>query len=72
MSKKLLYLNIFLFLITSCSYERNIGSNYFCEKLNIKCLKKNEIVVFKTSKGDFDVKLYGENYPVTVLSLIHI
>ena len=66
MLKKLIYLNIFLFLITGCSYERNLDSNYYCEKLNLKCLKKNEIVVFRTSKGDFDVELYGENNPVTV------
>ena len=70
MLKKLLYLNIFLFFITGCSYERNLDSNYYCEKLNLKCLKKNEIVVFKTSKGDFDVKLYGEKSPVTVNNFI--
>ena len=70
MLKKLLYLNAFLFLITSCSYEKNLDSNFYCEKLNLKCLKKNEIVVFKTSKGDFDVKLYGENNPVTVNNFI--
>ena len=57
-------------MITGCSYERNLDSNYYCEKLNLKCLKKNEIVVFKTSKGDFDVKLYGENNPVTVNNFI--
>ena len=71
MLKKLLYLNIFLFLITGCSYERNSDSNYYCEKLNLKCLKKDKIVVFKTSKGDFDVKLYGENNPVTVNNFIN-
>ena len=57
-------------MITGCSYERNLDSNYYCEKLNLKCLKKNEIVVFKTSKGDFDVQLYGENNPVTVNNFI--
>ena len=59
-----------MFLITACSYERNLDSNYYCEKLNLKCLKKNEIVVFKTSKGDFDVQLYGESNPVTVNNFI--
>ena len=57
-------------MITACSYERNLDSNYYCEKLNLKCLKKNEIVVFKTSKGDFDVQLYGESNPVTVNNFI--
>ncbi len=70
MLKKLLHLNLFLFLITGCSYERTLDSKYYCEKLNLKCLKKNEIVVFKTSKGNFDVQLYGENNPVTVNNFI--
>ena len=70
MLKKFLYLNIFLFLIIGCSYKKNLDSTYYCEKLNLKCLKKNEIVVFKTSKGDFDVQLYGENNPVTVNNFI--
>ena len=47
-----------------------MDSNYYCEKLNINCIKKNRIVTFKTSKGDFDVKLYGENNPVTVNNFI--
>ncbi len=70
MLKKLLFWNVILFLITGCGYERNLDSDYYCEKLNLKCLKRNEIVVFKTSKGNFDVKLYGENNPVTVNNFI--
>ena len=57
-------------MITGCSYEKNLDSSYYCKKLNLKCLKKNEIVVFKTSKGNFDVQLYGENNPVTVNNFI--
>ena len=30
----------------------------------------NQRVVFKTSKGNFDVQLYGENKPVTVSNFI--
>ena len=59
-----------MFLITACSFKKHLDSDYYCEKLNLKCLKKNEIVVFKTSKGNFDVKLYGENNPVTVNNFI--
>ena len=70
MLKKLLYFNLYFFLITGCSYEGNLDSNYYCEKLNLDCLKKNEMVVFRTSKGDFDVQLYGENNPVTVNNFI--
>tara|TARA_B100000524_G_scaffold137638_1_gene68890 strand:- start:54 stop:659 length:606 start_codon:yes stop_codon:yes gene_type:complete len=57
-------------LITGCSYKSNLDSNYYCEKLNLRCIKKNERVVFNTSKGDFDVQLYGENSPVTVNNFI--
>ncbi len=57
-------------LITGCSYKSILDSNYFCEKFNLKCIKNNERVAFKTSKGDFDVVLYGENSPVTVSNFI--
>ena len=70
MLKNFLYFNVFLFLITGCSYRGNLDSDYYCEKLNLKCLRKNEIVIFRTSKGDFDVQLYGENNPVTVNNFI--
>ena len=33
-------------------------------------MKKNERVVFKTSKGNIDVQLYGKNKPVTVSNFI--
>ena len=57
-------------MIAGCSYNNNLDSNYYCEKLNLNCLKKNRRVTFKTSKGDFDVKLYGQNNPVTVNNFI--
>ena len=47
-----------------------MDTNYYCEKLNLNCIKRDRIVSFKTSKGDFDVKLYGENNPVTVNNFI--
>ena len=61
---------MFLFLITSCSYRSSFDSNYYCKKLNLNCIKKNQRVSFKTSKGDFDVKLFGETHPVTVNNFI--
>ena len=70
MLKPLLLLKILLLLTTSCSYKRVLDSNYYCQKLNLNCLTKNQIVVFKTSKGNFDVKLYGESNPVTVSNFI--
>jgi len=57
-------------LITGCSHKNIIDSDYYCEKLDLNCLKKNQRVSFKTSKGDFEVKLYGENNPVTVSNFI--
>ena len=57
-------------MITGCIYNNVIDSNYYCERLNISCIKNNRRVSFKTSKGDFDVKLYGENNPVTVNNFI--
>ena len=57
-------------LIIGCSYRRTFDSNYYCEKLNLSCIKKNQIVEFKTSKGNFDVKLYGKKKPVTVSNFI--
>ena len=57
-------------MISSCSYKVVLDSKYYCEKLKFNCLKENKIVSFKTSKGEFDVELYAENYPVTVTNFI--
>ena len=59
-----------LFLIVSCSYKSVYNSNYFCEKLDLSCIKKDYIAEFKTSKGYFYVKLYGKENPVTVGNFI--
>ena len=57
-------------LIAGCGSKNVFDSNYFCKKLDLNCIKKNQRVVFKTSKGNFDVELYGENKPVTVSNFI--
>jgi len=57
-------------LITGCSSESFFNSNYYCKKLELNCTNKNHRVVFKTSKGDLDIQLYGENNPVTVSNFI--
>ena len=36
----------------------------------MNCLKENKIVHFKTSKGDFEVELYGKDNPVTVSNFL--
>lgn len=57
-------------MVSGCSYKEFIDSNYYCEKLFLNCIKKNRRVSFKTSKGDFEVKLYGEHNPVAVNNFI--
>ena len=59
-----------MFLITSCSIKNEIDSNYVCQKLKLICTQENKIVFFKTSKGDFEVELFGKDNPVTVSNFI--
>ena len=58
-----------LLLITSCS-NNSFSSKFYCEKLNLDCIKNNQRVAFKTSKGDFEVQLFGKTNPVTVTNFI--
>ena len=57
-------------MLPACSYKNEIDSNYYCQKLKINCVKKNKIVLFKTSKGNFEVKLFGKDNPVTVSNFL--
>ena len=59
-----------MFFVTACSIKNEIDSNYYCQKLNFKCTKDNKIAYFKTSKGDFEVKLFGKDNPVTVSNFL--
>ena len=59
-----------MFLITACSFKNEIDSNYYCQKLKLRCTQNNKIVYFKTSKGDFEVELFGEDNPVTVSNFL--
>ena len=54
----------------SCSFKNEIDSNYYCQKLKISCIKDNKVVNFITSKGDFQVKLFGKDNPVTVSNFL--
>ncbi len=54
-----------MFLVQACSSNNKIDSNYYCQKLKYSCSKNNKLVLFKTSKGDFEVKLFGKDNPVT-------
>ena len=54
----------------ACGYKNKIDSNYYCQKLKLSCIQSNKVVYFKTSKGDFEVKLFGKDNPVTVSNFL--
>ena len=54
----------------ACSFKNEIDSNYYCQKLKFNCTKNNKVALFKTSKGNFEVKLFGKDNPVTVSNFI--
>jgi peptidyl-prolyl cis-trans isomerase A (cyclophilin A)/peptidyl-prolyl cis-trans isomerase B (cyclophilin B) len=56
--------------VSACSFKSQIDSNYYCQKLKLNCKKNNEIAHFKTSKGNFEVELFGKDNPVTVTNFI--
>ncbi len=59
-----------MFLINACSFKNKIDSNYYCQRFKFNCTQVNQIAYFKTSKGDFEVELFGKDNPVTVSNFI--
>ena len=59
-----------MFLFQACSYKNKVDSNYYCQKLKFSCIQSNKVVYFKTTKGDFEVKLFGKDNPVTVSNFL--
>ena len=59
-----------LIFVPACSYKNEIDSNYYCQKLKFSCTENNKIALFKTSKGNFEVKLFGKDSPVTVSNFL--
>jgi len=59
-----------LFFIQACRFKNEINSNYYCQKLNFSCIQSNKIVYFETTKGDFEVELFGKDNPVTVSNFL--
>jgi len=57
-------------LVQACGYKSKFDSNYYCQKLKFSCIQSNKLVNFKTSKGDFEVKLFGKDNPVTVSNFL--
>ena len=54
----------------ACGFKNKIDSNYYCQKLKYSCIQRNKVVYFKTTKGDFEVKLFGKDNPVTVSNFL--
>ena len=59
-----------MLLVQACSYKNKLDSNYYCQKLKLNCVQRNKVIYFKTTKGDFEVKLFGEDNPVTVSNFL--
>ncbi len=59
-----------MLLVQACSHKNKIDTIYYCQKLNLSCVKDDKKVLFKTSKGDFEIKLFGEDNPVTVSNFL--
>ena len=57
-------------MVQACNYKNEIDSNYYCQKLKFSCVKNNKIAIFETSKGNFEVKLFGKDNPVTVSNFL--
>ena len=57
-------------MVRTCNFKNEIDSNFYCQKLKLSCIQENIIVQFKTSKGDFEVKLFGKDNPVTVSNFL--
>ena len=57
-------------MVQACSNKNKLDSNYYCQKLKFTCIQSDKVVNFKTSKGDFAVKLFGKDNPVTVSNFL--
>ena len=59
-----------MILVQACSYKYKGDSSYYCQKIKLSCTQNNKVVSFKTSRGDFEVKLFGKDNPVTVSNFL--
>ena len=57
-------------MVQACNYKNKVDSTYYCQKLKFSCVKANKIALFETSKGNFEVKLFGKDNPVTVSNFL--
>ena len=47
-----------------------MDSKHYCQKLKFSCIYVDKVINFKTTKGDFEVKLFGKDSPVTVSNFL--
>ena len=59
-----------MFLINCCGYKNEKNTQYFCERLDLNCNTKENVLVFNTSKGILKIQLFSESHPVTVANFI--
>ena len=59
-----------LFLLPACSFKNQIDANYYCKKLKLNCIQDDKVIFFKTSKGDFEIRLFGKDNPLTVSNFL--
>ena len=57
-------------MLQACRYKNEIDTNYYCQKFKFSCIKSNRVVYFETTKGDFEVKLFGKDNPLTVSNFL--
>ena len=57
-------------MVQSCFFKNELDSNYYCQKLKFNCTYDNKVISFETSKGNFEVKLFGKDSPVTVSNFL--
>ena len=69
MFKAISLIQVLLFT-SACSIKSKLDTNYYCQKLKLDCIKGNKVILFKTSKGDFEIKLFGKDNPVTVSNFL--
>ena len=54
----------------ACSFKNQIDADYYCKKLKLNCIQENKLIFFKTSKGDFEIELFGRDNPLTVSNFL--
>ena len=59
-----------LILLSACSFKNKLDANYYCQKFKFRCIYDNKVVYFTTTKGNFEVELFGRENPVTVSNFL--